>query len=390
MAADGSNLAGRLRERLPEIEQAILTRAYAVSDPSLAGDPDYVTGLRTAVSAAVGYALAAMVNRGRHEAIPATLLEQARHAARAGVPLDTVLRRYIAGYTLLGDFIVEEIERDGSLRPVDLQRLLRAEAALLDRVITAIADEYTAEVQRRSRSSERRRVEAVEKLLDSELVDTTPLDYDLDGWHIAALVSGPAAEPALRQLARDLDRRLLLISHDETTTWAWFGGRRRIECSDLARRAERTWPDGPFLVLGEPGQGLSGWRLTHQQAAAALPVALRRSSKVVRYADVGLLASALQDEVLVRSLKHLYLEPLAEERDGGETLRETLRAYFAAEGNVSSAAAALGVTRQTVTNRLRVAEARIGRGVDTCGAELRAALGLQRLGAAAGGRPASF
>jgi DNA-binding PucR family transcriptional regulator len=78
----------------------------------------------------------------------------------------------------------------------------------------------------------------------------------------------------------------------------------------------------------------------------------------------------------VRSLRQLYLEPLAGERDGGEVLRETLRAYFEAERNVSSAAAALGVTRKTVTNRLCVVEERLGRRLGLCSAEIEAVLRL--------------
>jgi DNA-binding PucR family transcriptional regulator len=82
----------------------------------------------------------------------------------------------------------------------------------------------------------------------------------------------------------------------------------------------------------------------------------------------------------VRSLRQLYLEPLAGERDGGEVLRETLRAYFEAERNVSSAAAALGVKRHTVTNRLRAAEEKLGRSLNVCAGELDVALHLEDLG----------
>jgi DNA-binding PucR family transcriptional regulator len=87
-----------------------------------------------------------------------------------------------------------------------------------------------------------------------------------------------------------------------------------------------------------------------------------------------------QDDLLATSLRQLYLEPLAEERDGGETLRETLRAYFAAERNVSSAAAALSVNRHTVTSRLRTIEKRLGRPLSTCATEIDAALRLEDLG----------
>ena len=115
------------------------------------------------------------------------------------------------------------------------------------------------------------------------------------------------------------------------------------------------------MTVGEPGEGLSGWRFSHRQAKAALPVAERRGQAVVRYADVALLASILRDDLLATSLRQLYLEPLERARDGGKVARETLRAYFAAERNISSTAAALGVDRRTVTNRIRAIEDLFGR-----------------------------
>jgi DNA-binding PucR family transcriptional regulator len=88
----------------------------------------------------------------------------------------------------------------------------------------------------------------------------------------------------------------------------------------------------------------------------------------------------LGDDLLTTSLRRLYLAPLSDERDGGAVLRETLRAYFAADRNGASAAAALRVTRQTVNNRLRVIEERLERPLSACATELEAALRLDDLG----------
>jgi DNA-binding PucR family transcriptional regulator len=76
-------------------------------------------------------------------------------------------------------------------------------------------------------------------------------------------------------------------------------------------------------------------------------------------------------------LRSLYLEPLERERGGGEAARDALRAYFAADRNVSSAAAMLGVSRQAVAKRLRSVEERLGRSLASCGTELEAALRLE-------------
>jgi DNA-binding PucR family transcriptional regulator len=134
-----------------------------------------------------------------------------------------------------------------------------------------------------------------------------------------------------------------------------------------------------LLGVGEPGRGLAGWRQTHHQARAALSVAVRSAEPVVRYADAALLASVLKDDLLAASLRQMYLEPLAAERDGGGELRETLRAYFSAGRNVSVAGESIGVTRQAVARRLRAAEAKIGRSLISCGADLEVALRLEAL-----------
>jgi DNA-binding PucR family transcriptional regulator len=215
-------------------------------------------------------------------------------------------------------------------------------------------------------------------LLAGELLEGSEIGYELDGWHVAAVASG-SADAALRQVSGPLDCRFLLVPGGEDLTWAWFGSRRRLDAADLARLVGEACPPEAVLALGEPHRDLAGWRLSHRQALAAQPIAGRTPGRVVRYAEVSLLASALQDEVLSPSLRELYLVPLGAERDGGKALRDTLRAYFAAERNSASTAAALGITRQTVNNRLRVVEGRLGRLLGECSGELQLALALHDL-----------
>ncbi|HEY8082608.1 MAG TPA: helix-turn-helix domain-containing protein [Solirubrobacterales bacterium] len=372
-----------MRARRAEIEQAVLTRAFAVSDtnePVDLGslDPEYLQGLRTAISAAVDYGLA-VIESGEQRAPspPPVLLAQARLAARFNIGLDTVLRRYAAGYILLLDFLIEEAEPSG-LRGAALKRLMRAQAAL-DRLLAAVSEEYAREERERASSSEQRRAERIERLLAGELLDTSGLAYEFECTHLGAIASGEGAEEALRDLASTFGCRLLTVRGGEGTVWAWFGSRQAHNMCDLHRYAQEAWPKGVKVAIGEQGEGLAGWRLSHRQARAALPIALRSSEPFVRYVDVALLAAVLQDDLLATSLRKAYLAPLENERDGGEVARETLRAYFAAESNVSSAAAALGVKRHTVTNRLRAIEERLGRSLSTCSPELEAALRLEQL-----------
>jgi hypothetical protein len=424
MTSGAGVVAGRLRARRAEIEQAIFARVRYVA-PSAAGDRDaeYVAGLRAAVGAAVEFVLTG-IERGeeRPTPIPTAAVAQAQRAVRSGVSLETVLRRYTAGYTMLGDYVIEEAENAalvGQLRP-----LLRVQASLLERLTGAIADEYGRELERVRRSHGHRRLELVRALLSGERVDDGgELGYGLDGEHLGVIGTGAGCREALQGLADGLDRRLLCVARGEGSVWAWLGGERSLARSDLRRwsaELQRARPvgtgqegrnrlgaggaprgggptgdaegtrdgpafahAGPSFALGEPARGLAGWRLTHRQAQAAQAVALRRPQKLTRYADVALLAAALRDDTLAESLSDIYLAPLDDARNGGVVLRETLRAYLTVEHNVSAAAAVLGVVRSTVENRLRTVEERLGRPVHACLAQLEVALQLEQLGGGA-------
>lgn len=370
-------LVERLRERKPEIEAAALLRVKAVSDLPPGSGPEYAEGLRTAVAAALEHGIEG-IEQGEEAPppVPLILLSQARLAAASGVGLDVVLRRYVAGQALLGDFVVQEA---GDLAATELKRLLRRLAAIVDDLLTAVSGAYAEERERRTKSAERRRTERVERLLDGEPLDTSGLGYEFDAHHLAIVAYGPRAEQAVVAIAASLEARLLSVPREKGLLWAWLGSHRALDPERAKQLALVEARSGLALSIGEPGAGIAGWRLTHHQAAAGFVVALHAEAPVARYAEVSLLASVMQDELLINSLHRLYLEPLERERDRGEIALETLRAYFATEQNLSSAAVILNVDRRTVSNRLRAVEERIGRKLSACGVELLMALRLNEL-----------
>ncbi len=381
----------RLRARSGELVREIFARVSGDAfEHAGTHDAEYVAGLRATVAAALEYSLQS-IERGEEwpGQIPVVALEQARRAARVGVSLGTVLRRYVVGNSLLGEFVMEEADRDDL--PVEreaLREALRAQASVLDRLLIAITGEYGDELRRAGRSPEQRRAERVKRLLNGEAPEGSRLDYELGQWHLGVIAVGEGAGEAVRELSAGVDRRLLSVQRGERTTWAWLGGGERLTFADVDRLVASAIPlEGVVLGLGESARGIGGWRLTHRQAQAALLVALRRSRAggATRYADVALLAFALGDELLARSLIEVYLAPLDEQRDGGAVLRETLRAYLAAGRNTSSAAAALGVARSTFENRLRAVEQNLGRPLSACPAELEVALRLENLAGLHGG-----
>jgi len=377
----GSELGERLLARRGEIKRATLTRVYAIDDPTAMPDPEYAAGLRVAVSETVDFAIEAIVG-GRAPAVPLSLYSQARLAARNGISFSTVVRRYLAGFLALGEFVDQEAETGQAAR---LRRML---ARLLEDLIDEIGNAYSLEAENGMPSRESRRAKLIEELLAGHPVDAGEFasDFDFDSWHIGLIATGESAVDTVRRLAKASDRRLLQVRRGEHSVWAWFAGRSKMESTKLQLSAAERMPTEGCLALGEPHHGLSGWRLSHHQAAAGLRVGLRREDRIVRYGEVPIEASLLHDRVRATSLRQRYLVPLEEERDGGRKSRETLRAYFSRNRNLEAAALALGIVRQTVSYRLRAIEVRLGADLYACAHDLETALALDALDRCRGGQ----
>jgi hypothetical protein len=402
MAGVPGVMLARLRARREEIEEAIFARVRGlVFEPMGERDMEYLAGLRATVAVAVGYGLSGIEGgEAGSVSVPGEVLEQARLAARNGISLDVVLRRYIAGNALLWDYIMQEATRaELAGEGEGLREMLRAQSSLFDALVILVAGAHTSELQRTNSSGELRLEEQVRMLLAGRPVEPAGLGYELEGEHLGVIAVGPGGREALGDMAESLGCGLLCVPCERETVWAWLGGGRcALPAAGLEHLlaaqagapggaagadtgADRVGSEarGVMFAVGESARGLAGWRLTHRQAQAALLVARRRWCRLTRYGDVALLAAALKDDTLARSLVDLYLSPLEDSRNGGGVLRDTLRAYLAAECNATSAAAALGVVRRTVENRLRIAEERLCRSLHPCPAELEVALGFERL-----------
>jgi hypothetical protein len=373
-------LADALRARQAEIEEIIFTVVRSIADSPDETDVEYAAGLQATVGAIVAYGLAGIEQGGDWSApIPSVAVEQVRRAARSGVELQTVLRRYAAGHRHLGRFVMAEVEHFPSQA---LHDILDFQALLLETIMERVSTEYQCEVQRTSRTPEQRRSDLVRGLLANEFVNRNGLEYQLDdAWHLGMIATGGTAEAAVQGLlTAGIGRELLAIRCNEQNVWAWLGSTRVVTTAEVVRLASTMLPDGVEFAIGEPAQGVKGWRLTHRQAQAARRVSIRRPQRITQYADVGLQAELLRDEVMSSSLVHIWLSQLGEARDGGTTLRKTLRAYLDAGCNAKTAAFELGVARHTVERHINEIEVRLGRLPRTCVAELDIALRLEELG----------
>jgi PucR C-terminal helix-turn-helix domain/GGDEF-like domain len=380
---DRRSMVVRLRSRWGEIGEALLARVHDVaSDPAGSGDVQYDEGQRAAVVAVLDYALTC-IEHGEERAtlIPSAAVAQVHRAARSGVAVSTVVRRYMAAHAELGDFVTQEAARGGLTGDgAALRSVQRTQALLLDRLLVTVNEEYAREVERLHRSPEQRLAERVRRLLAGGIAEAVELGYQLEGSHVGVIATGLGAGQAVRGVAARLSCRLLLVPQDERSVWAWLGGSREAVVCVVERLSAATWPAGVSLALGDVEDGLAGWRATHGQAQDALLVSRHQPQTLMRYSDAALLAPFLHDEARARKLVEMYLVPLDHQHCSGKKLRETLRAYFDARQQVASTAARLGVSRQTVASRLCTVERALDRPLDECQTDLHIALRLEELG----------
>jgi hypothetical protein len=371
-------VAARLRERRAEIDEAVIHRAFSVAPPSGKEAPGYAEALRDAIPSAVEYAMCAIALG--EEAIgptPAAISVQSAASARNGVGLEVVLRRYAAGYSTINDFLHREVLALGGEIVASYGELQRDLAALFDRLIVDVSETYRREEKMSTPTPRRRQAERIRRLLAGELVDPKGLDYPMEGYHLALIGSGPDAEEAVPDAARAIGRRILLGDVSAGHCTAWLGGRGSFQASEI-EALTRLLADATDLrvCLGEPGEGLAGWRRSRRQAEAAELVAERGYGPIVRYGDVALVAAALRDPELHHFLREAYVEPLRGDRSA---LMDTLLTFLELNRNASATAAALGIARQTVASHLRAAEERLGRPPEACAAQLEIALRVARL-----------
>jgi DNA-binding PucR family transcriptional regulator len=308
------------------------------------------------------------------DAVPISLLAEVREASRQSIGLDLVVRRYVAAASIFCDFALRESETAPEIQGSLTSLVSRPLALVVDEVLAAICTEYAYGIEERPFRGTATMLVRLKQILAGELPALSDISYDFDSHHLGAIAAGPLASQVCRQLAGKLDAGLLSAPLGDGTVWAWIGRREGFTTEAIDRALHSISYGEAALATGEPAVGLAGWRATHRQAQAARRLSQRPG--YVRYGSVVVRSALMEDALASAALRARYLAPLSTASDGGSTLRETLRVYFQLDRNSVSAAAKLGVSRQTVRNRLRTVEDLIGAPLSNCAFELQAALAL--------------
>jgi len=202
-----------------------------------------------------------------------------------------------------------------------------------------------------------------------------PPDFDFACHHLAVILWGGLPEATVEELAARLDRVARFRARG-ATWWVSLSGHGALSQHKLRVLEAFVPPPGVRLAIGLEEYGERGLRQSFRQALRARTLAGTEEA-VTHYADVAAESLALQREEEVRAFVAHELRGIDDDSMASERLRQTLSAYLRSDLNAAAAAARLGVHHQTVANRLRTIENRLGRPLMARTLELGLALRLR-------------
>ena len=372
-------LAAELQARIDSLLEATLGEAQKDAPEWMSANVFLWEEITEFARASFGAELDAF-RRGRLPSrCPEVDVAGAEAAARMGE-----LRRLLSGYRL-GQMVLwgtwQELVEAAVTEPARRRELLDRGSdfffAYAGLIADFVADVYQGAMEQALRSGEQRRFQAIRGVLEGGSLLDADLGVELEQYHLGFVVWGEDGEAAARRLAATLERPILIVAVLNQSWWGWLSGAHQLGAA--GERELKGFDAGPGtgIALGLEAYGEAGFCSTHRQALRARWVARKTERPVVFYADVAVEALASDNQADARAFVAHELAGIDDESATSQQIRETLSAYFAAQHNAASAASALGVHQQTVANRLRRAEERLGHPVGARRVELEVALRLR-------------
>jgi hypothetical protein len=326
---------------------------------------------------------------------PAAAVEYARRLAQRGVPIIALIRAYRVGHGRFLSRCIDELgarSQDASLTAAVTSRMADVSFRYIDRVSEEVISAYQHERDNWLLTQTAVRAARVRVLLGGQPIDIdateSALGYRLRQRHIgliAWVTDTPRDSEGLTRLdqlasaaARVLGSpgRPLFVPRDETLAWIWLSASGDMVVSGEAlAKAFDNGDSSVRIVAGEPGYGLDGFRLTHQQAVRTqdLALAAKPGSRLTTFANVGAVALICADMSAARSWVWGMLADLALDDEPHARLRETLQ-VFLSTGSYTTTAERLVLHKNSVQYRIRKAEDALGGPISDRGADLELAL----------------
>jgi hypothetical protein len=352
--------------------------------PELRDDKPVLALLSSSVHSNVGTCLQILQHQIELSAVyaPAASLEYARRRAQRGTPLTALLRAYRLGHTCFSDWLFRELARqadDAGMITAATLSMSKTVAGYVDQTSEEIVAAYTHERERWLRNRSAARAARIRDLLAGRRVNVstteTTLGYRLRQYHVglvcwtgdptAALDTVTRLEHAINLVAAKVtgSGEPLFLPRDESSAWAWLplGIRDRF---DAAAASASDGDADIHFAFGDAVKGVTGFRLTHQQALAAQAVALAAGSpppQAVTFSEVAPVAMMLGTPDLLRAWVLATLGDLATDDEPHARLRDTLQVFLQSGGSYKATAEQMVLHKNTVQYRVRKAEESLGR-----------------------------
>jgi DNA-binding PucR family transcriptional regulator len=311
---------------------------------------------------------------------------------RRGMPLNTVVRGFQLGHASVLRSFQHECAAllDGPQAAAEMAGVTDRLLTFFDVFVIAMSSEYAAEHERWVAGGGATRGEIVRAILDDAPFDRRAaeftLGYDLSRSHIGCIVDSEyEAHDDPTELSRLTSQMLLrlgcvgglTLAVSTRRLWAW--GALPRATVDLGRLGGEAPGPGLRVSFGRPDDDLDGFRRSHHQAVLAARTVRDAHLPLVSFADVDLACLLGVDAQLAADFVSRELGELAGDDASLVELRRTLRVYLDERRSVARAAEGLAVARNTVSYRVRKAEALRGRPITERQLELHAALRLVAL-----------
>jgi hypothetical protein len=305
---------------MADVAAAVGRRAAAVREdvyetilreiPQLGDDKPLLALLAASVDSNVDTCLQIMEHRIDLAAVqaPTAAVKNACRLAQRGTPLTALLRAYRVGHACFFDWLLKELARqagDAKMITAATLGMSRIVAGYFDQTSETMVAAYTQERENWLRNRSAARAAKIRDLLSGERIDVSTaeatLGYPLRRYHLCLVCwAGDAAatadeitrlEHAISQVAEQAacSGNPAFLPRDESSAWAWLplGIRDTFD----AAGARTVGADGDIhFAFGDPAKGMTGFRLTHQQAVAAQAVVLAAGSPAPRALTFGQVA----------------------------------------------------------------------------------------------------
>jgi DNA-binding PucR family transcriptional regulator len=377
---------------VPGIAAAVGRQAVAVSEdiykevlgqiPQLDHDRPLRDLLAASIDSNVDACLQIMRHRIDPAAVraPAVAVEYARRLAQRGTPLTALLRASRLGHARLSDWLLTELAEhtgDAEIITATALSLTRIVAGYVDQTCEELVAAYSQEQAHWLRNASAARAARIGDLLSGKRISVSAAEAALGGrlrqYHVGlvcwtgdatgAVDSVSRLEHAISHVAAEMAASgdPVFLPRDESSAWAWLplGVRDRFDAAAAAASV-----DGDLhFAFGDAAQGVTGFRLTHQQALAAQAVALAAGTppRVVTFGEVAPVAMMLGSAELLRAWVLATLGGLAADDVHHARLRDTLLVFLQSGGSYKAAAEQLTLHKNTVQYRIGKAEESLGR-----------------------------